>query len=42
MPIDLTSSVLGSSVLTRFASTSCKALWRCLSCREPFDYFKAH
>ena len=28
--------------LTRFASTSCKSLWRCLSCREPFDYFKAH
>ena len=28
--------------LTRFASTSCKSLWRCLSCREPFDHFKAH
>lgn len=28
--------------LTRFASTSCKALWRCRSCREPFDYFKTH
>ena len=28
--------------LTRFGSTSCKALWRCRSCREPFDYFKAH
>jgi ring-1,2-phenylacetyl-CoA epoxidase subunit PaaD len=28
--------------LTRFASTSCKALWRCGACREPFDYFKAH
>lgn len=28
--------------LTRFASTSCKALWRCLSCREPFDEFKTH
>ena len=26
--------------LTRFASTSCKALWRCRACREPFDYFK--
>jgi len=25
-----------------FGSTPCKALWRCLSCREPFDYFKAH
>jgi len=28
--------------LARFASTSCKALWRCLACREPFDEFKAH
>jgi len=28
--------------LARFSSTSCKALWRCLSCREPFDHFKAH
>ena len=28
--------------LTRFASTSCKSLWRCRSCREPFDHFKAH
>jgi ring-1,2-phenylacetyl-CoA epoxidase subunit PaaD len=27
--------------LTRFGSTSCKALWRCESCREPFDHFKA-
>ena len=28
--------------LTRFASTSCKAMWRCLTCREPFDEFKTH
>ena len=28
--------------LARFASTSCKSLWRCLACREPFDHFKAH
>ena len=26
--------------LSEFGSTSCKALWRCLSCREPFDHFK--
>jgi ring-1,2-phenylacetyl-CoA epoxidase subunit PaaD len=26
--------------LARFGSTACKALWRCLSCREPFDYVK--
>jgi ring-1,2-phenylacetyl-CoA epoxidase subunit PaaD len=28
--------------LTRFASTACKSMWRCRSCREPFDHFKAH
>jgi ring-1,2-phenylacetyl-CoA epoxidase subunit PaaD len=28
--------------LAGFGSTACKALWRCLSCREPFDYVKAH
>lgn len=26
--------------LSEFGSTACKALWRCTSCREPFDYFK--
>ncbi len=26
--------------IAEFGSTACKALWRCLSCREPFDYFK--
>jgi ring-1,2-phenylacetyl-CoA epoxidase subunit PaaD len=28
--------------LAAFGSTACKALWRCTSCREPFDYVKAH
>jgi ring-1,2-phenylacetyl-CoA epoxidase subunit PaaD len=28
--------------LAAFGSTPCKALWRCRSCREPFDYFKTH
>lgn len=28
--------------LAEFGSTSCKALWRCEDCREPFDYFKCH
>lgn len=28
--------------VTRFGSTSCKAMWRCRGCREPFDHFKAH
>ena len=26
--------------ISEFGSTPCKAHWRCLSCREPFDYFK--
>lgn len=26
--------------LSEFGSTACKALWRCRTCREPFDYFK--
>ncbi|MFB7333817.1 phenylacetate-CoA oxygenase subunit PaaJ [Streptomyces adustus] len=25
---------------SRFSATSCKALWRCLACREPFEYVK--
>jgi ring-1,2-phenylacetyl-CoA epoxidase subunit PaaD len=31
-----------TEVLSEFGSTSCKALWRCMTCREPFDYFKCH
>ena len=27
--------------LSRFGSTACKALWKCRSCAEPFDHFKA-
>lgn len=26
--------------LSEFGSTACKALYRCVECREPFDYFK--
>ena len=31
-----------TGLLSEFGSTSCKALWRCKACREPFDYFKCH
>lgn len=31
-----------TELLSEFGSTSCKALWRCKACREPFDYFKCH
>ena len=27
---------------SHFASTACKALYKCLACLEPFDYFKPH
>lgn len=30
-----------TSELSRFGSTACKSLWRCTTCREPFDHFKA-
>lgn len=29
-------------LITEFGSTSCKALYQCNDCREPFDYFKCH
>lgn len=29
-------------VISQFGSTPCKALYRCMQCGEPFDYFKAH
>ena len=28
--------------LAQFGSTACKALYRCIYCREPFDYFKPY
>lgn len=30
------------ALVSRFGSTPCKALYRCVACREPFDHFKAH
>ncbi|MFB7515588.1 1,2-phenylacetyl-CoA epoxidase subunit PaaD [Streptomyces sp. NPDC056144] len=29
-----------TELLSRFSSTACKALRRCIACREPFDHFK--
>lgn len=29
-------------VTSQFGSTACKALYRCLDCQEPFDYFKPY
>ncbi len=31
-----------TEMLAEFGSTSCKSLYRCKSCLEPFDYFKCH
>jgi ring-1,2-phenylacetyl-CoA epoxidase subunit PaaD len=33
---------LRTEELSRFGSTPCKAQYRCVECREPFDYFKPH
>ena len=29
-------------VTSEFGSTACKALYKCLDCQEPFDYFKPY
>jgi ring-1,2-phenylacetyl-CoA epoxidase subunit PaaD len=29
-------------LVSQFGSTSCKALFQCDDCKEPFDYFKCH
>lgn len=31
-----------TETLSHYGSTPCKAQYRCLACREPFDYFKPH
>ncbi len=31
-----------TEMISQFGSTACKALFRCLDCLEPFDYFKCH
>jgi ring-1,2-phenylacetyl-CoA epoxidase subunit PaaD len=31
---------MATAKISEFGSTACKALWRCESCAEPFDYFK--
>ena len=31
-----------TELLSQFGSTACKAQYRCVDCREPFDYFKPH
>jgi ring-1,2-phenylacetyl-CoA epoxidase subunit PaaD len=31
-----------TQLTSQFGSTPCKALYKCLDCLEPFDYFKCH
>ena len=31
-----------TELLSQYGSTACKALYRCMDCLEPFDYFKCH
>ena len=31
-----------TKLLSEFGSTSCKSLYQCNTCNEPFDYFKCH
>lgn len=31
-----------TELISQFGSTACKALYRCLDCKEAFDYFKCH
>lgn len=31
-----------TNLLSQFGSTACKALYQCIDCKEPFDYFKCH
>lgn len=31
-----------TKLVSAFGSTSCKALYQCQDCKEPFDYFKCH
>lgn len=33
---------MNTELVSQFGSTACKALYRCLDCKEPFDYFKCH
>jgi len=31
-----------TEMVSQFGPTSCKALFKCLSCKEPFEHFKCH
>ncbi len=31
-----------TEMISQFGATSCKSLYRCLDCKEPFEHFKCH
>jgi ring-1,2-phenylacetyl-CoA epoxidase subunit PaaD len=31
-----------TEMVSQFGATSCKSLYRCLDCKEPFEHFKCH
>lgn len=31
-----------TEMVSHFGSTACKALYKCIACKEPFDHFKCH
>jgi len=31
-----------TQLISQFGSTACKSMYRCLECKEAFDYFKCH
>lgn len=31
-----------TELVSQFGPTSCKALYKCISCKEPFEHFKCH
>lgn len=33
---------LHTEMVSAFGATSCKAMYRCIDCREPFEHFKCH
>lgn len=33
---------IDTQLISKFGSTSCKAMYRCNSCLEPFEHFKCH
>lgn len=33
---------LDTSLISKFGATSCKAMYQCKACKEPFEHFKCH